>query len=119
MSSKRAVKNARRKARVAKRVSPSPSRMDSPPESPEISELEALLLSRGWAVFDRVTGRAMYDWPPSVDKATGEVTSLIVDELDAHDAGRYRVRCVDGDRRTFDDDESLIADLEEIEAARA
>ncbi len=93
--------------------------MDTGHEPPEISELEALLLSRGWTIFDRAAGRAMYDWPPSVDKAAGEVTSLIVDELHAGDAGRYRVRCVDGERRTFDDAASLIADLDQIEAARA
>lgn len=105
MSSKRAMKSARIR--------------DPRHENPAISELEALLLSRGWTIFDRVAGRAMYDWPPSFDKAEGEVTSLIVDELDPHDAGGYRVRCVDGERRTFDDAASLIADLDQIEACRA
>ena len=119
MSSKRAVKNARRKARLAKRVSRSPYRMDPRHEPPETSELEALLLSRGWTIFDRAAGRAMYDWPPSFNKVEGEVTSLIVDEGDAHDAGRYRVRSVDGERQTFDDAASLIADLDRIEARRA
>jgi hypothetical protein len=61
----------------------------------------------------------MYDWPPSFDNADGEVTYLMVDETDADGAGRYRVRCVDGERRTFDDAASLIADLDQIEAYRA
>jgi hypothetical protein len=93
--------------------------MDSRRELPELSELEALLVRRGWTIFDRATGRAMYDWPPSFDNAEGEVTYLMIDEVDHHQLGRYRVSCVDGERQTFDDDASLVAALDRIEARRA
>ena len=117
MTAKRALKNARRKARQAKRVNPRPSRTEMPRESSSYEGLEALLRSRGWIVFDRAARGTMYDWPPSTD-ADGEVTCLIVDAV-AGEEGRYRVRCVDGERRKYDDAEALVADLDHIEAIRA
>ena len=48
-----------------------------------------------------------------------KVTYLMIDEVDPRQLGRYRVRCVDGERQTFDDDASLVAALDRIEARRA
>lgn len=119
MSTKRAVKNARRKARAAKRANPRPSDTDCRREPSQDGDLGQLLVGRGWTVFDRAARGTMYDWPPSADDASGEVTYLIVDEREVSEAGRYRVSCVDGQRRTYDDADRLIAELDQIEALRA
>jgi hypothetical protein len=119
MSSKRAVKNARRKARAAKRVNPRSSGTDAVRESSDDEHLGALLTSRGWTVFDRTARGTMYDWPASTESPDGEITYLLVDAPGTGNLPRYRAGCVDGDRRTYDDADSLIADLDHIEAIRA
>jgi hypothetical protein len=122
MSSKRAVKNARRKTRAAKRAAKRanswPSGTDTVRELSEDEHLDALLTSRGWTVFDRAARGTMYDWPASTDGSDGEITYLLVDAPGTGSSPRYRVSCVDGDRRTYDDADSLIADLDHIEAIR-
>ena len=80
--------------------------------------LDHELAARGWTIFDRSAGRTMYDWPASTDSSDGEVTCLIVDAIGGGEESRYRVRCVDGERRTYDDAETLVGDLESIEASR-
>ena len=102
-----------------RRVNPRPSGVDTPAESSDNEDLEALLTSRGWTVFDRAARGTMYDWPASTDSPVGEITYLIADATGGCDAGRYRVSCVDGERRTYDDAQELIADLDYIEAVRA
>lgn len=69
-------------------------------------------------IFDRAARGTMYDWPASAASSDGEITYLIVDALGGGEAGRYRVSCVDGERRTYDDAQRLIADLDHIEARR-
>lgn len=120
MSSKRAVKNARRKARAGKRAVPRLAGSTNAPREPSDDEgLDALLTSRGWTVFDRAARGTMYDWPASTDSPAGEITYLIVDANRGGDADRYRVCCVNGERRTYNDAHELVADLDYIEALRA
>ena len=119
MSSKRAAKTARRKARAAGLTKQRPPGIDKPRTSSDDDDLDALLTSRGWTIFDRGARGTMYDWPASTDSAAGEITYLIVDASGGGDAGRYRVSCVDGERRTYNEAQELIADLDYIEALRA
>lgn len=131
MSSDRARKAQRRMDRQKKRAGSklpkapffidtsmlSLPRMDLPPTD---AELDQLLVERGWALAERDADGDMYDWPPSVADPQGRYTYVTVDAPNrgALRDDRYRAGSEGGPRRSYPDRDSLISDLDDIEAPR-
>ena len=83
------------------------------------SDLDGLLVGRGWTLVERSRAGDVYDWLASASIADHEPTYVIVAANCVRDPEPpYRVWLVDGRRLAYDSAAGLAADLDRIETHR-